>query len=159
MGRKEFSVAGLQKGRLTSIPEKAHTGLVCEYLKGRVGRSVQEEGEPQEPNQTGSWKTQNPSGHEIVPALALNSIWQYSGRFHFVYLFIFFLKERGDGGGGRELKLLLSISTLFNVCKVLLHSLTPELPEIIKEFENPAKNSKYLGDIRTYHCIWQGGHY
>ena len=48
---------------------------------------------------------------------------------------------------------------VFNVCKLLLPSLSPELPEIIKEFENPAKNSKYLGDIRTYHCIWQSRHY
>lgn len=58
-----------------------------------------------------------------------------------------------------ENKLLLSISIVFNVCKALLSSLRPELPEIIKEFENPAKNAKYLADIRTYHCIWPGGHY
>lgn len=58
-----------------------------------------------------------------------------------------------------ENKLLLSISIVFNVCKALLSSLSPEMPEIIKEFENLAKNSKYLADIRTNHCIWQGGHY
>lgn len=48
--------------------------------------------------------------------------------------------------------MLLSISIMFNVCKALLPSLSPELPEIIKEFENPAKNSEYLADIRNYHC-------
>lgn len=47
------------------------------------------------------------------------------------------------GGGGREHKLLLSISIMFNVCKAPLSSLSPGLPEIIKAFENPAKNSKY----------------
>lgn len=73
-------------------------------------------------------------------------------------LFIF-LKERGDGGGGLEHKLLLSISIMFNVCKALLPSLRPELPWIIKKLENPAKNSKYLADRSTYHCVWQCTHH
>lgn len=68
-----------------------------------------------------------------------------------VSILFIFLKERGDGGR-RESRLLLSISIMFNVCKALLPSLSPELPEIIKEFENPAKNSEYLADIRNYHC-------
>lgn len=92
----------------------------------------------------GSWQTQSPWGHDVAPASPLHST-QSCGCFRFVYFF----------KGGLEHKLLLSISTVFHVCKALLPSPTPELPKIIKEFETPAKNSRYLADTRTYR--WASG--
>lgn len=106
---------------------------------------------------TGSSKTHPcppPQGHEMMPAPPLNSIWQYCGYFYFVY---FFKEEMG--GGGLEHKLLLSISIMLNICKALLPSLCPEPVAIIKGFENPAKNARYLADRRIYCCVWQGEHH
>lgn len=74
-----------------------------------------------------------------------------------VFLLYFFKEEMG--GGGLEHKLLLSISIMLNICKALLPSLCPEPVAIIKAFENPAKNVRYLADRRIYCCVSQGEHH
>lgn len=67
-----------------------------------------------------------------------------------MHTYIHTMKSR-DLGRGAKHKLLLSISIVFNVCRAVLPSLHLELLEIIKEFENAAKNPQSLADIRTYH--------
>ena len=66
---------------------RAHPGLVCRYLKGRVGQGVWGE----DPLESGRQEGQRhprppPQGQEMMPAPPLNSIWQYCGCFYFIFL-------------------------------------------------------------------------
>ena len=151
---KKFPSLG--SGKVDSCPRlksPPRSGTQISQRQGGVGCL---RGGPPGVRKTGSSKTHPcppPLGHEMMPAPPLNSIWQYCGCFYFVYFF----KE--VGGGGLEHKLLLSISIMLNICKALLPSLCPEPAIIIKEFENPAKNARYLADRRIYCSVWQGEHH
>lgn len=150
VGRKEFFISGSR--RVDSCPHQKSTHRSGVPISQRRGRAecggwegprsqIWQEAEDTTPPVGGGERSMNQ-----CQTLPLNSIWQHCGCFHSIYLFIYFLRKEEVGGGGREHKLLLSISIMFHVCKALLSSLSPELPEIIKAFENPAKNSKYWAD-------------